>query len=468
MEDFTSALTTRFVRDSPTTTVDAKNALAIYGSNVAVLKGENTRTKPTSVITESIILVPQEILQLNKSVAVCTTFFYFDELVFFCSVSGKICHGTAQFVDDMKDDTKRSCIKQLHSTYTNRGFTLDHMLTDFEFESMWAATTVLGIKLNTTSASEHVGDIERFIRVLKERIRGFVSTLPFTKYPKMMKIEMVHFYLFWLNIFPRKGGISDHFDPVILVDGTEANFNVQCRVPFGSYCQTHEENTPTNTNAPRTIGAIALSHSGNLQGGYKFLSLSTGHMVHRRRWTELPIPLEIVDMVDEMVERENHNSHDLDLTLQGYTYVHDSPPVHNPSPDGTDYNDDEPDIILYPHDYIDCPEAGTTAVPTGDEENIPTGNNDEDTNSENINNKHSNEFIEAVPLGTLRMIMFIKRKRCGRIKARDCADGRKQRNYIPKEDASSPTVSTESLMISCILDTKEILHVAICDIDGAF
>ena len=163
-------------------------------------------------------------------------------------------------------DTKRSCIKQLHSTYTNRGFTLDHMLTDFGFESVRSATAVLDIKINTTSASERVSDIERFIRVLKERLRGVASTLPFTKYPKMIKIEMVHFPLFWLNIFPKKGGISDHFSPGILVDGSETDFNVYCRVPFDSYCQTHEENIPTNTNAPRTIGTIALFHSGNLQG----------------------------------------------------------------------------------------------------------------------------------------------------------------------------------------------------------
>ena len=273
------------------------------------------------------------------------------------------------------------------------------MLADFEFESVRTATAVLGIKLNTTSASEHVGDIEPFLRVLKERLRGLASTLPFTKYPKMMKIEMVHFCLFWLNIFPRKGSISDHIGPGILVDGTEADFNVHCRVPFGSYCQTHEENTPTNTNAFRTIGAIALSHSGNLQGGYKFLSLSTGHMVHRRCWTELPIPLEIVDMVDEMAEKENHNPQDLNLTLQDYTYVHDPPLVHDPSPDGTDYNDDAPDS-----DYIDYPEARATAESTSDEENISTGTNDEDSNNENINNANSNEFTEAVPLGNVEDI----------------------------------------------------------------
>ena len=111
MEDFTSALTTRFVRDSPTTTVDAKNALAIFGSHAAALKGKTTRAKPTSVITESIILVPQEILQLHKSVTVCAYFFYFDGLVFFCSVSRKICYGTAQFVDGLirNDHASNNC-----------------------------------------------------------------------------------------------------------------------------------------------------------------------------------------------------------------------------------------------------------------------------------------------------------------------------------------------------------------------
>ena len=81
---------------------------------------------------------------------------------------------------------------------------------------------------------------------------------------------MVTFCVFWLNGFPRKGGVSIHLGYGVIIDGSGPDFNVHCRVPFGSYCQTHEENTPTNTNAPRTIGAIALFHSGNLQGGYDF------------------------------------------------------------------------------------------------------------------------------------------------------------------------------------------------------
>lgn len=64
--------------------------------------------------------------------------------------------------------------------------------------------------------------------------------------------------------------------------------------------------------------------------------------------------------------------------------------------------------------------------------------------------------------------MFLKKKRSGRIKGRGCADGRKQRAYTNKEDASSPTVAIEALMLSCVIDAKEGRDVATVDIPGAF
>jgi hypothetical protein len=68
----------------------------------------------------------------------------------------------------------------------------------------------------------------------------------------------------------------------------------------------------------------------------------------------------------------------------------------------------------------------------------------------------------------LQYLMFLKRKRCGMIKGRGCADGRKQRAYTSKEETSSPTVATESLMLSCIIDAKEKRDVATADIPNAF
>ena len=69
---------------------------------------------------------------------------------------------------------------------------------------------------------------------------------------------------------------------------------------------------------------------------------------------------------------------------------------------------------------------------------------------------------------TLRYLMFLKEKRDGSIKGRGCADGRPQREYITKEDSTSPTIAAEDLMLSSIIDAHERRDVATCDIPGAF
>ena len=44
----------------------------------------------------------------------------------------------------------------------------------------------------------------------------------------------------------------------------------------------------------------------------------------------------------------------------------------------------------------------------------------------------------------------------------------KQRGYISKEDASSPTVASESVLLSCVIDAEEGRDVAVIDIPNAF
>ena len=65
--------------------------------------------------------------------------------------------------------------------------------------------------------------------------------------------------------------------------------------------------------------------------------------------------------------------------------------------------------------------------------------------------------------------MFIKLKNAEvEIKWRGRPDGRNQRNWLSKEDTSSPTLSTEGLIISCMIDTMEVRGVATSDIPGVF
>jgi hypothetical protein len=56
---------------------------------------------------------------------------------------------------------------------------------------------------------------------------------------------------------------------------------------------------------PRTTGALALYPMGNAQGGYYFFSLSTGHVLKRDRWTELPMPNEVIQQVHCLAHQAN-------------------------------------------------------------------------------------------------------------------------------------------------------------------
>uniref|UniRef100_UPI002596A4F3 hypothetical protein n=1 Tax=uncultured Marinobacter sp. TaxID=187379 RepID=UPI002596A4F3 len=46
-----------------------------------------------------------------------------------------------------------------------------------------------------------------------------------------------------------------------------------------------------------------------------------------------------------------------------------------------------------------------------------------------------NNLTREQKQATLRYLMFLSKKRCGRVKARGCADGRKQRETTSKEEA---------------------------------
>jgi hypothetical protein len=78
------------------------------------------------------------------------------------------------------------------------------------------------------------------------------------------------------------------------------------------------------------------------------------------------------------------------------------------------------------------------------------------------------EITEKQQSDSLQYLMFLKEKRCGKIKGRRCADGRKQQEYISKHEISSPTVAIESVMLSCTIDAKEECDVTTVDIPSAF
>ncbi len=80
------------------------------------------------------------------------------------------------------------------------------ILADNEFQVMEEELEHDGvIQVNIMSKDEHVPEVERQNRVIKERVRAMIQTLPYTKIPKKMRIALVQYVVFWLNQIPKEG-----------------------------------------------------------------------------------------------------------------------------------------------------------------------------------------------------------------------------------------------------------------------
>ena len=595
-QTFLKILDGNLIPNCPVTRRDALNAQLIFGPDLGSLKGKTVRSTSTEV--QPILNdLPSEIMSQYRDVTLTADIFFVNKIMFFVTKSRHIQFSTVENIPNRKPDTIAKAFNNVRQIYRRRGFIISHLLVDGEFEPLRGALSDVGISVNTASNAEHVPDIERHIRTLKERTRCIYNTLPFTKLPDRLVIEMVYSSNFWLNSFPPDSGISATLSPRAIITGASIDFHRHCQLEFGAYVQTHEDHD--NTMATRTIGALALRPTGNTQGGYYFFSLSTGRILNRNRWTELPMPSDVITRIHAIARRNPRGVQFSDRYLVPFildddipdddddsTYIDDATAGVNEDPNDTDNEDDdnehddqyndhehdidddindiENDIDLIPDNGLeqanvaDDPDYNGPNVQMNNEDDVSVAssnnNNDEhEINENNDNIEHNNNIdhemidinaqmdeqygarlsthnlrprkprdyghlhttlehtvmtqysvnkgiqifgdagIDAVtqelkqlhdrkviiPVmmssmskemkrSALPYLMFLKEKRTGQIKGRGCADGRKQRQTLSKEEVSSPTVSTESVMISCTIDAHEERDVATIDVPGAF
>jgi hypothetical protein len=82
--------------------------------------------------------------------------------------------------------------------------------------------------------------------------------------------------------------------------------------------------------------------------------------------------------------------------------------------------------------------------------------------------KHWRDLSQVQSQRVLESYIFLKQNFDGKIKGRTIAGGNKQRDYISKKDASSPTVAADAVLLSCIIDAEEGRGVAVVDIPNVF
>jgi Zinc knuckle len=286
--DFLKYIDKHMIPNCPIQREDILAAEDILRPCVDSLKGKTVRRGEDHVLSD-LSPIPPDILDRYRHVTLCADIMYVNKLPFLVTTSRDLRFGTAEFLLNRQEDNVGHSINMVHA--------------DGEFEVLRDQLARSGAGLNVCANDEHVPEVERFIRTVKERARCMYHSVPFRRFPALLLKEMIMACVFWLNMFPPHDGVSDTISPRALMTGFHLDYRRHCRLEFGAYVQTHEEHD--NSMHARTTGAIAIRPTGNRQGGYYFMSLTTGRRLTRNRWTELPMPQDVIDRVNALGHRSN-------------------------------------------------------------------------------------------------------------------------------------------------------------------
>ena len=145
---------------------------------------------------------------------------------------------TVEETNDRSQKTMVTGIMKAVKLYKDRGLTVVNIHADNEFEC--CRTELRPIILNIAGTGMHVGEVERSIRTIKERVRCTTHDLPFKIYPRVLVTGCVNYNLKRLNNLPADDGISSTMSPNTLVTSAQCpDYNELVKLHFGDYVQVH-------------------------------------------------------------------------------------------------------------------------------------------------------------------------------------------------------------------------------------
>jgi hypothetical protein len=158
-----------------------------------------------------------------------------------------------------------------------------------------------GIVVNPAGPGQHVANIERKARTVKDRMRCVVSGLPW-KLTTLLVVWLVFYCVSRVNMTIHRGGLTS-VTPREAFLGVKLDYKRDCRTKFGDYIEASDP-YPNNTLKARTHACITLLPSGT-QGTVKCLSLDTGKVVSRDQFKVLPTPDLIIKHMNALADSDS-------------------------------------------------------------------------------------------------------------------------------------------------------------------
>ena len=212
--------------DCPVTPTAVLNSNRIFGPPPEGVRGRTVRTTPDSVVVDH-VEIPRAILERHQRVILAIDVMFVNSVPFLVTVSRGLNLLTTEYTPSRTAKQLAAGIRRVMDVYSRGGFVVGTILADNEFEPLRNLLPILAV--NTTAAKEHVPEVERRIRLIKERGRGILNTLPFKKMPQVILIELIYHVVLWINAYPSKSGVSAMLSPREIVHRQKLNFKKHCK-----------------------------------------------------------------------------------------------------------------------------------------------------------------------------------------------------------------------------------------------
>ena len=202
--DLKKMIQSKSIANCPVTVADVDRFYRIYGGAEGVIKGKTVRKTPKEVnVDENVAEIPEELSRELEKVTMSMDILFVEKIPFLTTVSGKLLFTTARALKNREHSVVFEAIMEvLHI--------VDLILSDNEFRQLKERLRKEAEdNLNLAAPYEHVPEIERNIRLIKERLRSMLAGMPYKKLPKHFKRELVLTCASMLNVVPREA----HYRP---------------------------------------------------------------------------------------------------------------------------------------------------------------------------------------------------------------------------------------------------------------
>lgn len=283
------------------TPYDFQVADAIWGPDIASLRGKTTKTK--SMRPDTTIGVP--ILQQQQVVVVDIMFI--DQVSTLIAVSYPLDLTLAVTLDrtvsgksSRSAENIKKALNIVISTLQSRNFVTSVIYSDGEgaIGKIKMQLNSMGIEVDISGAGGHVARIERKIRTIKERVRAHISgRLPFAL--NILGLSMLILFcvsrLNYQHTSTRPGGLT----PREAFTGQRVAAEKDFRAAFGDSVIYTEPYTTSDMKSRIGQGIVYLP-TGNRTGSVKCLNVVTGAIVTRDTIKVVPTTTAIIKIMNDM------------------------------------------------------------------------------------------------------------------------------------------------------------------------